>query len=191
MKKADSIILVTGAARSGKSEWAETLAHQTSLPVIYIATAYVNPDDPQWQQRINIHRQRRPPSWSTLEVTQDLAHTILKIESHHCLLIDSLGTWVANCLEQNDQLWQESQDQLLQSLKQSPHTIILVAEETGWGVIPAYSSGRIFRDRLGTLIRWVSTLCDPVYLVTGGHALNLKVLGTPLTVNSQQLSVSS
>jgi adenosylcobinamide kinase / adenosylcobinamide-phosphate guanylyltransferase len=184
MNNAHSVILVTGAARSGKSEWAETLAHQTGLPVIYLATANLNPDDLQWQQRIKIHRQRRPSSWSTLEVAENLAHTISTIEPNHCLLIDSLGTWVANCLEQNDQLWQESQEQLLQSLKHSPHTIILVAEETGWGVIPAYESGRIFRDRLGALIRWVSTICDPVYLVTGGHALNLKVLGTPLKVKS-------
>jgi adenosylcobinamide kinase/adenosylcobinamide-phosphate guanylyltransferase len=26
--------------------------------------------------------------------------------------------------------------------------VILVAEETGWGVVPAYPLGRTFRDRL-------------------------------------------
>jgi adenosylcobinamide kinase / adenosylcobinamide-phosphate guanylyltransferase len=55
-----------------------------------------------------------------------------------------------------------------------------VAEETGWGVVPAYPLGRQFRDRLGTLIRLVGAIADQVYLITGGYALNLTLLGTPI-----------
>ena len=64
--------------------------------------------------------------------------------------------------------------------------LVFVAEETGWGVIPAYPLGRLFRDRLGSLIRQLGAICQPVYLVTGGHVLNLSVLGTPLP-SSQNL----
>lgn len=180
LSNSHALILVTGAARSGKSEWAEKLTDQMGLPVIYLATAIIDPQDPLWQDRIKIHRQRRPENWLTLEVSHNLAQTILDLETNHCVLIDSLGTYVANCLEQNDDLWQETQDQLLYSLQQSVNPIILVGEETGWGVIPAYKSGRIFRDRLGRLIRLIGAIADPVYLVTGGHALNLKLLGVAI-----------
>jgi adenosylcobinamide kinase/adenosylcobinamide-phosphate guanylyltransferase len=57
-----------------------------------------------------------------------------------------------------------------------------VAEETGWGVVPAYPLGRKFRDRLGALVRQLGRICEPVYLVVGGHVLNLSLLAVPLPV---------
>ncbi|HAG82205.1 MAG TPA: bifunctional adenosylcobinamide kinase/adenosylcobinamide-phosphate guanylyltransferase, partial [Cyanobacteria bacterium UBA12227] len=59
------IILITGPARSGKSEWAETLAIQTGKAVIYVATAQAQPDDVEWLSRIEKHQQRRPREWKT------------------------------------------------------------------------------------------------------------------------------
>jgi len=58
--------------------------------------------------------------------------------------------------------------------------IIFVAEETGWGLVPAYKSGRIFRDRLGELTRKIGNIADTTYMVASGHVLNLSLLGTPL-----------
>ena len=171
------IILVTGAARSGKSEWAERLATKTNKSVIYVATAIVNANDREWLKRIELHQQRRPPHWQTLCVSEQLASTITNAEASHCLLIDSLGTWVANFLDREADAWQEIQKSLLDSLQTTRTDVILVAEETAWGVIPAYKSGRIFRDRLGNLIRQIGAIASEVYLVTGGHALNLSQLG--------------
>ncbi|MEB3338441.1 MAG: bifunctional adenosylcobinamide kinase/adenosylcobinamide-phosphate guanylyltransferase, partial [Leptolyngbyaceae bacterium] len=54
------LILVTGPARSGKSEWAERLAIASHQSVIYVATASVDPTDLEWQARIEQHRLRRP-----------------------------------------------------------------------------------------------------------------------------------
>ena len=173
-------ILVTGPARSGKSEWAETLADRMGLPVTYIATAQRNPDDLEWQQRIEAHRQRRPAGWQTLEVPIDLAATIRSTSSQHCLLVDSLGTWIANFLDCELETWENTQTEFLASLTQTTANVILVAEETGWGVIPAYPLGRTFRDRLGTLVRRVGAIANPAYLVVGGHVLNLSALGSPL-----------
>jgi len=158
------IILVTGAARSGKSEWAEYLAKISQKPVIYIATSSVDEKDQEWCDRIERHRQRRSPQWQTQEIPRQLSETIDNSPFSHCLLIDSLGTWVANCLEMS---------------------AALVAEETGWGVVPAYPLGRLFRDRLGDLCRRIGTIADAVYLVTGGHALNLSQLGQSLSIIGQ------
>lgn len=175
------IILITGPARSGKSEWAEFLAKKMNQPVTYVATAQRNADDLEWQARINQHQSRRPDDWNTVEVPFNLVSLIVAAPSD-CLLIDSLGTWVANYLEQDEPSWQTIQDDLLLSLQQISSTVIFVAEETGWGVVPSYPSGRLFRDRLGTLTRKISIIAHCVYLVTGGYVLNLSELGQPLPI---------
>ncbi|GBF82771.1 bifunctional adenosylcobinamide kinase/adenosylcobinamide-phosphate guanylyltransferase [Aphanothece sacrum] len=174
------IILVTGAARSGKSEWAESLAQKSGKSVIYVATALENADDPEWQARLEKHRRRRPAQWQTLWVPYTLCNTLSEILPPHCLLIDSLGTWVANGLDQDEMTWEQTTTQLINSLTQARVDVILVGEETGWGVVPAYPLGRTFRDRLGHLIRQIGGIADEVYLVTGGYALNVSCLGEKL-----------
>ncbi len=178
------IILVTGPARSGKSEWAELLAEQSGKPVIYLATSRLDPDDSEWQGRIDRHRQRRSASWKTQEVPVALTAAIFQETTSGnpcCLLVDSLGTWVANLLAEEDPRWRAIVEELIESLKHLKQgTVIFVGEETGWGVVPAYPMGRTFRDRLGDLVRCLGAIADPVYLVTGGHAVNLSAIGSVL-----------
>lgn len=174
------IILVTGPARSGKSELAETMAADSGKSVIYVATGEVNQADREWQNRIERHKNRRPPQWKTVEVLRDLSAVIRSTDRSNCLLIDSLGTWTANLLEQEATVWEQTQQDLLASLHSAIADVILVGEETGWGVVPAYPAGRLFRDRLGTLVRHIGAIADDVYLATGGYALNLTALGTRL-----------
>ncbi|MGB5833038.1 MAG: bifunctional adenosylcobinamide kinase/adenosylcobinamide-phosphate guanylyltransferase [Thiohalocapsa sp.] len=174
-------VLVTGPARSGKSEWAERLAKQSGRRVVYIATASEDPSDADWSARIEAHRRRRPPQWITVCAPTELASAIeANSGGDCCLLVDSLGTWIANLLEQDDAAWQASIDGLLDCLSRSQAVVILVAEETGWGVIPAYPLGRQFRDRLGALIRRLGPRCSSTYLVTAGHAIDLARLGVPI-----------
>ena len=174
------VLLVTGAARSGKSEWAERLAARSGKSVVYVATAQIDSDDLEWQARILQHQSRRPADWKTLIVPIDLAVTLQQATASECLLVDSLGTWLSNLLEQDEASWQETMQRLLLSLQQATCDVVLVAEETGWGVVPAYPIGRCFRDRLGTLTRRIGAIASIVYLVTGGHVLNLSQLGTRL-----------
>jgi adenosylcobinamide kinase/adenosylcobinamide-phosphate guanylyltransferase len=179
------LILVTGPARSGKSEWAEQLAIASQKPVLYIATAQENPDDPEWQARIKHHQSRRPSEWKTLAIPIHLDAAIAAASPKDCLLIDSLGTWLANVLDQDEQAWNQTLDHFLHHVEHAQSDLIFVAEETGWGVVPAYPIGRTFRDRLGTVTRKLGAISTTVYLVTGGHILNLSQLGTPL--NSKPL----
>lgn len=174
------VILVTGPTRSGKSEWAENLAINSGRQVIYIATAMENTQDQEWQERIEKHKQRRPQDWVTLCVPVELADTLSNAKSDTCILIDSLGTWVANFLEEDDLSWEKTLAELLEVVRLIDADLLFVAEETGWGVVPAYPIGRKFRDRLGSLVRQLGAICETVYLVTGGHVLNLSLLGFPL-----------
>lgn len=181
------VILVTGPARSGKSEWAEAVAVASGLSVTYLATARRDPSDPDWEARLLAHAARRPSAWQTQEVPMALPEAVAENCDRPvagCLLVDSLGTWAANLLEREEPHWQECIDTLLQNLQkrqQQPETLtILVAEETGWSVVPAYPAGRKFRDRLGSLTRQIAAYADRTYLIAGGHALNLSKLGVPL-----------
>jgi adenosylcobinamide kinase/adenosylcobinamide-phosphate guanylyltransferase len=174
------IVLVTGPARSGKSEWAEALAAQTSKRVTYIATSTIDPEDKDWQGRIIKHQKRRPEDWLLREVPIDLVGAIAAATCQDCLLIDSLGTWLANLLDQEEDEWLQTVAALTATLKRTPSTVILVSEETGWGVIPAYPLGRTFRDRLGYLTRQVGAVADAAYLVVAGYAVDLRQIGTSI-----------
>ncbi len=112
-----TIILVTGPARSGKSEWAERLAGELAASkgkqVVYIATARTNREDAEWQARIEAHIHRRPEHWLCREVPVGLGEAIAQTPKNHCLLVDSLGTWLANLIEQNPEEWADTQQVLL------------------------------------------------------------------------------
>lgn len=180
-----SIILVTGAANSGKSEWAEYLAFQSDKPVIYIATGRKNEDDIEWQRKIQLHQERRSKNWQTWEIPYNLPVAIQEIPADSCVLVDSLGTWVANYLAKNDDDWQKQINLLLTNCEKYGVKIIFVGEETGWGVIPAYESGRLFRSRLGHLIRLVGEIAHQVYLVVGGYAVDVSKIGVSLASVSE------
>jgi len=182
--------LVVGGARSGKSEWAEKLAIAAGLPVIYVATALDYPDDPEWQKRISAHQQRRPSDWQVCLVPIALGVFFSNCRPGQTVLLDSLGTWVSNCLEQSDADWQRTVLELLAQLQSCPSQVIVVAEETGWGVVPAFSSGRLFRDRLGHLTRQVGAIATAVHLVIAGYALRLDRVGEKLPAPSTFLSDS-
>ena len=179
----NAIILVTGPARSGKSEWAECLARQyeqAGQTITYVATSTLDPTDDEWMARVERHRQRRPPSWKTLDIPLDLPAVIQAAHEADCLLIDSLGTWLANGLDWDEEHWHHQCEALLRAIQHCRCSVIVVAEETGWGVVPAYPAGRLFRDRLGTLTRHIGAIAHTTYLVTAGYALNLTDLGTRL-----------
>ncbi len=57
--------LILGGARSGKSRLAEKLAAESGLAVIYIATS--QPLDGEMNERVTLHRQRRPDHWAWLK----------------------------------------------------------------------------------------------------------------------------
>jgi adenosylcobinamide kinase/adenosylcobinamide-phosphate guanylyltransferase len=175
--EAKQTMIVMGPTRSGKSEWAETLAHRSGQAVVYVATSAVDPEDWEWQARLERHRQRRPGAWRLWEVPVGLSAAILAGQVTDCLLVDSLGTWLANELGQDDAQWQETVADLIASVQQTAATVIFVAEETGWGVVPAYPAGRQFRDRLGDLTRQLGAVADVVYLVVAGYAVDLRQVG--------------
>ncbi len=71
-----NLTLYLGGTRSGKSRRAEEQARTTGGPVLYVATATLEPDDPAMLERIRTHRARRPAAWQTLECPLHLAERL-------------------------------------------------------------------------------------------------------------------
>ena len=105
--------LILGGARSGKSRLAEQLASASGLPVTYIATS--QPLDGEMNERVLLHRQRRPDDWGLIEEPLALA-AVLRAEAAEgrCLLVDCLTLWLTNLLMlEDDQRLAKERDALL------------------------------------------------------------------------------
>jgi len=161
-------VLVLGGARSGKSAEAERrLAAEPS--VTYVATARDRPDDDEWASRLAAHRARRPISWRTLE-TSDLATTLS--EEPGPLLVDCLSLWLSAMLDVPNLA--ERVDELVAAWRATSAYVVAVSNEVGSGVVPAYESGRRFRDELGRLNARLAAESDEVWLLTAGVATRLR-----------------
>lgn len=166
--------LILGGARSGKSRLAEQLASDSGLPVTYIATS--EPLDGEMNERVRLHRQRRPATWGLIEEPLALAH-VLRTEAGagRCLLVDCLTLWLTNLLMLEDpQRLASERDALLDCLEQLPGTLILVSNETGLGVAPMGELTRRYIDQAGWLHQAVAERCQRVVLTVAGLPLMLK-----------------
>lgn len=173
-------ILLIGGARSGKSRLAEKLV-TTGRPVRYVATGPApGPEDPEWSRRVAEHRHRRPAGWLTVE-TRDLEPLLLQPGTP--LLIDCLSTWLSGVMDdcgywtggpEAEQSLRLRTDGLVTAWARSGNQVVGVSSEVGSGVVPATSSGRRYRDELGTLNARLAEAADQVWLVTAGLAHQLK-----------------
>jgi adenosylcobinamide kinase/adenosylcobinamide-phosphate guanylyltransferase len=162
---------VLGPAGSGKSAIAERLlAHLTDA--IYLATGPApGPDDTEWAAKVAVHRARRPATWSTLE-TDDTGRLAAMLTSPGpAVLVESLGTWLAAALQRSDP--QAEIAQLIRAWTGAARHVVLVGEETGWGVVPATAVGRTFRSALGPIATSLADHADHVLLVVAGRVIEL------------------
>ncbi|MET9621400.1 bifunctional adenosylcobinamide kinase/adenosylcobinamide-phosphate guanylyltransferase [Streptomyces sp. NPDC006464] len=174
--------LVTGGARSGKSVEAERRL-ETFPEVVYVATGGVREGDPEWDQRVHLHRERRPSSWRTTE-SCDLVP--LLAEEGPPLLIDCLSLWLTDAMDRvgawDDERWADGGREeletrvadLVAAVRATGRTVVAVTNEVGSGVVPATASGRRFRDELGRLNAAFAGECEQVLLVVAGQALVLR-----------------
>ena len=170
--------LILGGARSGKSRLAERLATQSALPVTYIATS--QPLDGELNERVALHRQRRPAHWQLIEEPLELARVLREnAAADACLLVDCLTLWLTNLLMLDDvERLKSEREALLQSLAQLPGEIIFVSNETGLGIVPLGELTRRYVDEAGWLHQALAERCQRVVLTVAGLPLTLK--GTAL-----------
>ncbi|TQF73719.1 bifunctional adenosylcobinamide kinase/adenosylcobinamide-phosphate guanylyltransferase [Rhodococcus spelaei] len=168
-----------GGARSGKSGHAEALM-PADAAVRYVATARLDPGDPDWTDRIREHRVRRPSRWSTVESASGPGLAEILSSGDGPTLVDDLGTWLTAEMDAA-QAWELPRgtlgprcDDLVDAVAGYPGRLVLVSPEVGLGVIPETRSGRLFRDEIGALNGRLAGVCDEVLLVVAGLAMKLK-----------------
>lgn len=184
------IILVTGGARSGKSEVAEQLAAAVSDRVIYLATAGVQ--DGEMADRVRMHRQRRPTGWITVEETHRLADALNSVPKGSCVLVDCLTLWTTNLLLDESLPRQGATEAekekyilnetccVLDTARFRDLTLILVSNQVGCGIVPNNKLARSFRDIAGRVNKTVAAGADRVYLVTAGIPVELKSIAVKI-----------
>ena len=165
------ITLVLGGARSGKSTFAEELALSRKEHVTYLATADCR--DGEMKKRIEIHKSRRPSSWSTWE--------------GGLLLLDCLTMWLTRLFlaypesEGDDEsAWFKCEGEiaaltrgLCESVREDS-SLIIVSNEVGFGLVPPYLMGRRFRDMQGRMNQLCAGYASNVALVVAGCPLWIK-----------------
>ena len=171
-----SVTLVLGGVRSGKSRYAQHLAGHSSR-VTFVATAE-HRDDEEMQRKIERHREERPKYWTTIEEPLDLAGAI-QLAGCNCdiLLIDCLTLFAANILEAHDgnaERLQSRIDDLCDALNSVSCSVVLVSNEVGSGIVPAFPLGRRYRDLVGEINQRVAAIADNVLLIVAGLPLALK-----------------
>lgn len=237
-------ILITGGARSGKSDFAERYAMQLSAGGVYVATSQSRDDE--MAERIARHRLARENSgfaWRTVEEPFALAEVLRRLEreaaesggrQRPAVLVDCLTLWLTNwmlrldssehpenageerdsldppqgdgngkALENDDELSLPGSgrpsspdtpkvarlkkagihepadlgavmDELLEAVTAFSGPLLLVTNEVGSGIVPAYPLGRRFRDEAGRLNRMLAAVSEMAFLVVAGFALDLK-----------------
>lgn len=166
--------LILGGARSGKSRLAEKLASDSGLNVIYIATS--QPLDGEMNQRVALHRQRRPAEWGLIEEPVELARVLRENAGEgRCLLVDCLTLWLTNLLMLDEpQRLAEEREALLDGLAELPGDIIFVSNETGLGVVPLGELTRRYVDEAGWLHQALAERCHRVVFTVAGLPMILK-----------------
>ncbi|TFV51934.1 bifunctional adenosylcobinamide kinase/adenosylcobinamide-phosphate guanylyltransferase [Blastococcus sp. TF02A-35] len=169
-----------GGARSGKSSYAEQLLRR-AREVEYVACGLpADGGDPEWADRVALHRDRRPASWRTVE-TVDLVGVLGRPGPP--VLVDCLSTWLARAMDDCG-VWAEEPgaderlagavDDVVAAWAGTRRRVVAVSNEVGSGVVPATVSGRRYRDELGILNARVAAASQRAWLLVAGLPQRLK-----------------
>jgi len=172
------------------------LASSLSGRVAYIATAKII--DEEMKKRVSQHKRRRPGSWKTYEIKSmqvkvgdiDKILSDIKLEEINTILIDCLTNLLFRIIDRynldnieiiNNRVEKEIEKKvtlffktILSRLKSSNLNVIIISNEVGMGVVPAFPLGRIFRDLMGIVNKEAVLVSDEVYLFVAGLKQRLK-----------------
>lgn len=175
------LTLILGGARSGKSSYAQSLFEGSSELVLFVATATA--DDAEMASRIAAHRAARPAHWITLEASLQVGAAIRSATSTPRVLVDCVTMLASNVLmslpEPVDEktyqnLLEQEIEQLLAAYQAHPGEWVLISNEVGLGLVPAYPLGRYYRDALGRANQRLAQAADRVIFMVAGIPMAVK-----------------
>ena len=163
------IILITGGTKSGKSEFAEYLA-KDEKKLSYVALSEKNVDDKEWQEKIKLHKKRRPKDWILIETT-DLLNTLRK--ENGPLLIDSIGGFVMKNIGKEHEEWSKKMNSLIDLLLKRKSITFIVGEQVGWSLVSEYKIGNTYIERIGELQKRITKISKDNWLAINGRVIKI------------------
>ena len=188
-----NVWVITGGGRSGKSDYAESLAIGTRLPrnpgVLYIATAVCT--DKEMEDRIAHHKEKRPNTWITWERYRDMADIEKEFNKDEfgTIILDCIGNLLMGILfeeisdtddfeisdfERVEELSTKEIDVLCNYATEHDKRLIFVTNEVGMGIVPETRYSRYYRDSLGRINKHAAKVADRVVFMVAGIPLQLK-----------------
>jgi adenosylcobinamide kinase/adenosylcobinamide-phosphate guanylyltransferase len=197
-----ALVVITGGARSGKSSAAQRLAESRARDGVAVTVAvFASDSDAEMTERIARHRADRPGGFTVIEADGSLS-ALDSVAPGSLLLLDCLGTALGvamlqawESVERSGASMAEADElppgfeaefsagaaALVERLLARCDDTIVVTNEVGSGIVPAYPTGRVFRDVLGranaTLVNRADVACASV----AGRLLDLSALPRELT----------
>ncbi|RFM26610.1 bifunctional adenosylcobinamide kinase/adenosylcobinamide-phosphate guanylyltransferase [Deminuibacter soli] len=166
------LYLITGGARSGKSNYAQQQALAIAAQPRYIATARVW--DEEFQQRVTRHQRDRTQNWVNIE--EPLHVSRLDINGTTAV-IDCVTLWLTNIFS----LCKQDIDQCLDFIKAETDRLaameghfFIVTNEIGMGVHADSEIGRKFTDLQGWANQYIAQKAEKVVLMISGIPVVIK-----------------
>jgi adenosyl cobinamide kinase/adenosyl cobinamide phosphate guanylyltransferase len=168
------LTLITGPARSGKSQRAVEQARAWGSDAVFVATYFPDAGDAEMLARVGRHRAGRP-GWRTLEAPADAAASLAALKPPPSgVILDCLTLWISARFADSDEAIAAEWTGQLAEFKAVAWPTVIVSNELGWSLVPADAGSRRFRDLAGTLAQLTSAAADEVWLVMTGCPLRLK-----------------
>lgn len=182
------VILVTGGARSGKSNFAEKLCKERNNNTAYIATSI--PFDDEMKDRVRKHKESRPQNWKTYEIYKDIYMIIDDISKEHKTVILDCVTLLVNNLifmheididnstqyeiDELEKYIKEQVEKLLIEIKKTNLYFVIVTNELGLGGVSINKLTRVYTDIVGRINQQIAAQSDEVYFVISGIPMKIK-----------------
>lgn len=143
-------------------------------------------DEAAMEARIATHRDKRPAQWRTLEAPRDVARAIAADQGPaDVLLLDCVTLLVNNVIGPDAESNTEAQtlaearmmdeiESLLAVYESVDSHWIVVSNEVGLGLVPAYPLGSAYRDALGRANQRLAEAADEVLFMVAGLPMQIK-----------------
>lgn len=183
--KRGKLVFVTGGIRSGKSAFAERITSELGQTITYVATAEALDDE--MKLRIELHRQRRPDNWVTVEEPLKVT-AVLKEYGSKCdvIMLDCLTILTSNLMFAREQaagqeFKKEMQNEIIEEIealaraaRDAEAHVVIVSNEVGMTLVSDNFLGRQYQELVGRANQIVAGLADEAYLVAAGYPIALK-----------------
>jgi adenosylcobinamide kinase / adenosylcobinamide-phosphate guanylyltransferase len=168
------LILIGGGARSGKSDFALSLARSLGSRRLFLATAEARDDE--MADRIRRHQEHRGNDFTTVEEPLAVTAALSRHQAYDVLVLDCLTLWISNLLlagTESEKILGKV-DELLAHVRAAGVHGVIITNEVGMGLVPETALGRTFRDVAGLAHQRLSQAADEVYFAVLGTMLRIK-----------------